>query len=115
MEYVLVGLLVLVLAAGFVVFLTANARRQDRTGEGGAPGVGTDHTPFGDTAEHAGQHDESGRTPTPDARGDTGKPAFGAKAVPDPDADAAREDEGRFQRDPVGGEAEGRPYRRQGE
>jgi hypothetical protein len=90
MEYVAVGILVLLLIGGFVTFLVMQATRRsspatDDTGTD-TPGIGTDRaTPFGDTSEHA--DDDSHRTATQDA---------------DPP-------DGRFKRDPVGGEGEGTP------
>ena len=86
-SYVIPGLLVIVLVMGFVVFLALNARSKDPAGRSGdgAPGMGPDSAPLGDTVEHS---DSEGDPQAP------GRPA----TVP----------QGRFQRDPVGGEAEGR-------
>jgi hypothetical protein len=66
MEYVIPIVLVLLLVAGFVTFLVLNATNKsgpvaDR-GDEGAPGVGGDPTPLGDTTEHAGEQTEHGTT-----------------------------------------------------
>jgi len=121
MEYVLAGILVVLLVGGFVAFLAASSRKRtgggtdrraaDRSDEG-APGVGADRAPLGDTEQHAGTQDEPGRTTRPadaEQAGGTGRPASGAKSVPS-DARPEEPPPGRFQRDPVGGEAEARPY-----
>jgi hypothetical protein len=66
MEYVIPAVLVVLLVGGFVTFLVLNATRKsgpvaDRDDEG-APGIGRDPTPLGDTTEHAGEQSESGAT-----------------------------------------------------
>jgi hypothetical protein len=64
MGYVIAGILVMLIVAGFVAFLVMNsmrkgagagtadpsARQSDRSGP---PGIGEDPTPLGDTSEHA--------------------------------------------------------------
>jgi hypothetical protein len=83
MEYVIPLVIVLLLVGGFVTFLVLNAtrrgqratRREEQAGE--PPGVGQDHTPLGDTSEHAGDQTEDGRTvggQDADAKGGTGEP-----------------------------------------
>jgi hypothetical protein len=73
MGYVIAGIIVLLLVAGFVTFLVMNTMRKagdastdDRTarqGErGGTPGIGEDPTPLGDTTEHAGGQSAGGHT-----------------------------------------------------
>jgi hypothetical protein len=66
MEYVIPAVLVLLLVGGFVTFLVLNATRKSgpaATGrDEGAPGMGADETPLGDTAEHAGEQTEAGTT-----------------------------------------------------
>jgi hypothetical protein len=72
------------------------------------PGIGTDETPLGDTSQHAGEQDGGGRTVgsnDADRSGGTGAPA-GDLPRRSQDEDAP---EGRFKRDPVGGEGEGAP------
>jgi hypothetical protein len=63
MEYVIPIVLVVLLVAGFVTFLVLNATRKSGPAaagsDEGAPGIGRDPTPLGDTAEHAG-HDTGG-------------------------------------------------------
>jgi hypothetical protein len=100
MSYVLVGVLLLLIASGLITYLvlTATKRSSPAREEGGPPGIGTDQeTPFGDTSEHAGEHDR-GETVGKDDRRMEGA---GEPTTPPP---------GRFQRDPVGGEAEARPF-----
>src|SRR5690348_13218495 len=119
MAYVAIGILfLLVLGAGITILVMANTKGSapataDDQDALATPFSGQDHTPVGDTAEHAGEHDETGRTVTAsDAseRGGTGRPTSGPHAAGhgahrDPEEPAG----GRFKRDPVGGEAEGEP------
>jgi hypothetical protein len=64
MGYVIAAIVVLLLVAGFVTFLVLNSMRKSsaKAEDAGAPGVGADETPLGDTTEHAGTHGESGET-----------------------------------------------------
>jgi hypothetical protein len=73
MGYVIAGILVLLIVAGFVTFLVMNTMRKDRDastddptarqGErAGTPGIGEDPTPLGDTTEHAGEQSAGGVT-----------------------------------------------------
>ena len=94
MEYVAMGILVLLLIGGFVTFLVMQATRRSSPATGDTPGVGTDETPLGDTAQHAGEQTSSGHT----VGGTDG----------DGNVESGEEPaDGRFKRDPVGGEAEG--------
>jgi hypothetical protein len=66
MEYVIPAVILLVLIGGFVTFLVINATKKsgpvaDR-GDEGAPGIGQDPTPLGDTTEHAGEQSREGAT-----------------------------------------------------
>jgi hypothetical protein len=66
MEYVIPAVILLLLIGGFVTFLVMNATKKsgpvaDR-GDEGAPGIGTDPTPLGDTTEHAGEQSRHGAT-----------------------------------------------------
>src|SRR3954449_8600852 len=117
MAYVVIGILfLLVLGAGITVLVMANTKESatttgDDEDANAAPFSGPDHTPVGDTAQHAGQQDEEGRTVTPNdaqERGGTGAQTSGPRSA---GHSAARNEppEGRFKRDPVGGEAEGEP------
>jgi hypothetical protein len=83
MEYVIAAVVVLLLVGGFAVFLVLKA-----TGRGGAPAIGTDETPLGDTEQHAGEQTEAGttvhdpeqkpaRTDDPDAAAHVGRPGEG--------------------------------------
>jgi hypothetical protein len=93
MEYVIPAVILLLLIGGFVTFLVLNATRKsgpvaDR-GDEGAPGIGRDPTPLGDTTEHAGEQSRQGYT-----RDDpeSGRPRDGD------DGDAARQGEGEGER-----------------
>lgn len=88
MTYVVIGILVLlVIGAGIALLVSASTKDA-------APFAGPDHTPAGDTAQHAGGQDEQGRTvePSDQLHSPSGRPTEG---------------DGRFKRDPVGGEGEG--------
>ena len=78
MEYLIPVVLVLLILAGAVTLFVLNATRKggSNADDGGAPGVGTDHTPLGDTAEHAGDQTSSGGT----VRQPEATPAEGASA-----------------------------------
>ena len=107
------GILLLVLAAGFITYLVLTAtKRSSPATEDGPVGIGSDSTPLGDTAEHAGRQDGEGRTvggQDADRSGGTGRPV--GLEGPGAPAGAGEPAEGRrFQRDPIGGEAEARPY-----
>ena len=64
MGYVIAGILVLLLVAGFLTFMVFNSMRKSGPAarDAGGPGVGDDPTPLGDTTEHAGQQTERGTT-----------------------------------------------------
>ena len=117
MSYVLVGILLLLLVGGFVTFLVMQATKRSAhataaDGDDAAPGQGADESPLGDTTQHAGeQPGQDGYTAggqDADEKGGTGGPVGGADGVTG-DNDQDRPD-GRFQRDPIGGEAEARPF-----
>lgn len=109
MEYVLVGVLVLILVGGFVTFMVLNATKKsgpNAEGEQGAPGMGQDDTPLGDTSEHAGEQTSSGETvggQDAEASGGSGRPTRGYEGTtrtgedasdPDSAAHVARPGEG---------------------
>lgn len=117
MSYVLMGILVLLLVGGFVTFLVMNATKKSdhataRDSGDTAPGLAADDAPLGDTEQHAGQQpDGSGQTVggrDADESGGTGGATRGEEAI-ESGTDQDRPD-GRFQRDPIGGEAEARPF-----
>jgi hypothetical protein len=119
MTYVVIGILFVLVVGGavtaFVMMGTRNsspATAEDQDAAA-APFSGPDHTPAGDTAQHAGQQDGQGRTVTPnDAsdRGGTGAPTSGPHAAGHkPSQDSDEPPGGRYKRDPVGGEGEGEP------
>jgi hypothetical protein len=64
MGYVIAGILVLLLVAGFVTFIVLNSMRKGsaRSDHSGPAGMGPDPTPLGDTSEHAGEHTTGGET-----------------------------------------------------
>ena len=64
MGYVIAGIIVLLLVAGFITYLVMNATQKRSSTAGGdtAPGIGSDATPLGDTTEHAGDQTERGTT-----------------------------------------------------
>ena len=99
MSYVAVGVLFLLIAAGFITYLVLSAtRRSANPDSAGAPQIGADHTPFGDTGEHAGEQSEQGHT--------VGRTDASSSHDPGVQQDPP---DGRFKRDPVGGEAEAEP------
>src|SRR3712207_6791034 len=120
MTYVLVGILLLLIVGGFITFLVMSAtKRSDHataTHDGSPDDRPTpfamDDAPAGDTTQHAGeQPGQDGYTSggqDADVKGGTGTPTRGADAVTGDNPQDRPE--GRFQRDPVGGEAEARPY-----
>jgi hypothetical protein len=112
MEYVAVGFLVLLLIGAFVAFLVMQATRRSSPATGDTahdmPGIGTDASPLGDTTQHAGEQEPGGRTV---AGNDAGR--SGGTGAPTTDLPQRSQDEdppdGRFKRDPIGGEGEGTP------
>jgi hypothetical protein len=65
MGYAIAGILVVLAIAGFVAFMVLNATKRSgpaATADEGAPGIGSDSTPLGDTREHAGEYGDDGRT-----------------------------------------------------
>jgi hypothetical protein len=64
MGYVIAGIIVLLLVAGFITFLVMNSMRKGSSAarDDGPAGIGPDPTPLGDTTEHAGQQSERGTT-----------------------------------------------------
>jgi hypothetical protein len=66
MEYVIPVVILVLIVAGFVTFMVLNATKKsgpvaDRRDEG-APGIGPDDTPLGDTTQHAGTQTTEGTT-----------------------------------------------------
>jgi hypothetical protein len=100
MGYVVAAILVLLLVAGFVTFLVMQATRRSSPATSDTsddtPGIGRDPSPLGDTTQHT---EDSARS------AGTGAPSS------DLPQRSVHEDppEGRFKRDPVGGEGEGEP------
>jgi hypothetical protein len=116
MSYVLVGILLLLLAGAFIAYLVMTAARRSNVSDAPTPGVGADESPFGDTTQHAGEQAGGVTVGKSDAdeAGGTGRPVDGAESVGGDRPPAASEPSHRFQRDPVGGEAEARPYTEKG-
>jgi hypothetical protein len=93
MGYVIAGILVLLIVAGFVTFLVMNTMRKAgdastddpsaRQGErGGTPGIGEDPTPLGDTTEHAGEQSAGGATESDPEAADRGIDPAGGQSEP---------------------------------
>jgi hypothetical protein len=86
MEYVIPVVILVLLIAGFVTFMVLNATKKsgpvaDRDDEG-APGMGADETPLGDTTQHAGEQTEGGATVgRPDGSGRPAEPADAARVA----------------------------------
>ncbi len=95
MEYVIPVVLVMLAIAGFVTCFVLNATKKSgpvADADEGAPGIGADDTPLGDTTQHAGDQTESGVTKSdpesgsaehtrdPDAAAHVGRPGEGEGA-----------------------------------
>jgi len=92
MEYVIPVVLVIVLVGGFVTFLVLNATKKSgpvADADEGAPGIGADRTPLGDTTEHAGRQTDGGAT-----KSDAESGAAGERSDPDAAAHVRRPGEG---------------------
>ncbi|MBE2320044.1 hypothetical protein DVA67_029030 [Solirubrobacter sp. CPCC 204708] len=112
MGYVIAGVLVILIIAGFITFLVMNSMKKNDLSDAGDPGadqnplsiIGSDDsTPLGDTSEHAGEQTEDGTTiggQDAERYGGTGAPRdrFN-RGTPHDDPNVARP--------VVGGEAEG--------
>ena len=104
MSYVLVGILVLLLVGFFITFMVMQATKKSEhatatDSDDAAPGQSADDAPLGDTEQHAGQQP-----------GQDGFTAGGQDATGSGQGSGQDRPDGRFQRDPVGGEAEARPF-----
>jgi hypothetical protein len=126
MTYVVIGIVfLLVLAGGITLFVMAGTRdshpaaAEDADRGDLTPFSGPDHTPAGDTAEHAGDQTAEGTTVNQaDAaeRGGTGGPTSGPHSTGHgPSQPAEEPGDGRFKRDPIGGEGEGESFADVGE
>jgi hypothetical protein len=112
MAYVIAGILVLLIVAGFVLFLVTNATKKSNVSDAEDPGadqnplsiVGSDdETPAGDTSQHAGEQNAEGETvggQDADVHGGTGAP-------PESTGSGVQKDSPEVARPVVGGEAEG--------
>jgi hypothetical protein len=118
MAYVAIGILFLIVLGIGITFLvmattknSSPAVAEDDRRSDAAPFSGPDHTPLGDTAQHAGQQDEQGRTYTENdasERGGTGQQTSGPHSAGHAPAQVTEEPEaGRFKREIIGGEGEG--------
>ena len=98
MGYVIAGILVLLLVAGFVTFLVLNSMRKGsaRSDHSGPAGIGPDPTPLGDTSEHAGEHTTGGETAEDPERnpGEAGYDPSAPSAEPQRPEDRQRRDAG---------------------
>jgi len=91
-EYLIPAVLVLLIVGGAVTLFVLNATRKGgaNADDGGAPGTGIDHTPLGDTSEHAGEQTSSGETVRQPERTPADRPAGERPSRPrEPAADAA--------------------------
>jgi hypothetical protein len=86
MGYVIAGIIVLLIVAGFITYLVLNTMRKPNTVApgGGEPGIGRDPTPLGDTAEHAGTQSSRGTT-AEDAERNAGEDPGVDPAAPKPE------------------------------
>lgn len=92
MEIVIPVVLVVLAIAGFVTFFVLNATNKSgpaADADEGAPGIGADETPLGDTTQHAGEQTEGGAT-----RSDPESGAADRSRDPDEAAHVARPGEG---------------------
>jgi len=87
MEFVIPAVLVMILVGGFVTFMVLNATKKSGPvadeGDEGAPGIGADESPLGDTTEHAGEQTEHGTTvggQDAEASGGSGRPVHSNSA-----------------------------------
>jgi hypothetical protein len=71
MGYVIAGVLVILIIAGFITFLVMNSMSKNDLSDAGDPGAdqnplsilgSDDSTPLGDTSEHAGTQNDKGET-----------------------------------------------------
>ena len=97
MEYVIAGMVVLILVAGFVTFFVMNATKKggragpsEPSDEGNPAGIAApDESPLGDTTQHAGDQREGQTVDDPESGQDRGsadaKPRVGD---PGPEAQA---------------------------
>jgi hypothetical protein len=86
MGYVIAGVLVILIIAGFITFLVMNSMKKNDLSDAGDPGAdqnplsilgSDDSTPLGDTSEHSGTQNEHGETigeQDADRSGGTGSP-----------------------------------------
>jgi hypothetical protein len=99
MGYVIAGVLVMLIVAGFVAFLVMNSMRKG-AGSGtadpsapqsdrqGPPGIGQDPTPLGDTSEHADSASAEGYDPArPEDRQMRDAGASKDASAPQPDSE----------------------------
>lgn len=99
MEIVIPVVLVVLAIAGFVTFFVLNATNKSgpaADADEGAPGIGADETPLGDTTQHAGEQTEGGVT-----RSDPESGAGDRSRDPDEAAHVARPGEARAKPQPV--------------
>ena len=111
MGYVIAGVLVLLIITGFITFLVTNSMKKNDLSDAGDPGadqnplgiIGSDeHSPLGDTTEHAGEQNEHGET-----IGQQDAERHGGTGAPPERFDRSSSDDPEVARPVVGGEAEG--------
>jgi hypothetical protein len=112
MGYVIAGVLVILIIAGFITFLVMNSMKKNDLSDAGDPGadqnplgiIGSDEgSPLGDTREHAGTQNEHGQT-----IGDQDAERFGGTGAPRERFNrGTSHDDPHVARPVVGGEGEG--------
>ena len=100
MEYLIPIVLVLLVVGGFVTFMAFNATNKSgpvADEDEGAPGIGADDTPLGDTSEHAGHQTGAGTTAGGQDAGEaggTGSPVHSGYAGTSAPGESATDPEG---------------------
>jgi hypothetical protein len=85
MGYAIAAVVLILAIAGFVVFFVLNATGKSgpaAEGDGDSPGMGPDHTPLGDTSEHAGEQGADGATVGDPEHGGRGADAAAHRSRP---------------------------------
>lgn len=117
MEYVIPVVLVVLAVAGFVTFLVLNATSKSgpvADADEGAPGIGADRTPLGDTTQHAGEQTEGGVTrsdPESGGRARSSDPDAAAHVARPGEGEGAERLEFEGERPPLGEDADEREER----
>ena len=88
MGYVIAGIVVLLLVAGFITFMVLNATKQSKPSEAQDSEdsdpksmAASDASPLGDTTEHAGEQSEQGHTVKDPEGGGAGEGGGSARGI----------------------------------